>query len=342
MRHMFEYHVADNGVFTDNGVGCFRSPYSFFSAESSPTRLGMPFDISESSVFIKAFCCFSSLGRTAMQSDDDVHISPNQDISGTSAGLPENVIVGAPKDVPTRGLSGSSELASQSNLASSDSRWRQYQTSGGSNDPVVVQTSTMLSNALMNSNQHSLDTSAAKLSVNASAHVSAILPAVPEMCPAMDIMLVVSLIQELVSHSISKSQVPRSMALLCTKLNVTWACLTAFSSSGQHFQHCGAAHVMNQERLQLSHPGFLACLENVSPGSSASWGSSEERYSYTSCSTRENHSGERHDFGSGEGGSTGSGGQYSTLPKPVSAFMKVSIFDIDFENNVFGFQNRGR
>ena len=64
---------------------------------------------------------------------------------------------------------------------------------------------------------------------------------------ASDLLLTTNLIQELSSASSNcsnrKSVIPEAMALLCTKLNMTWACLTAFSSTCQHFQHCGAAHV---------------------------------------------------------------------------------------------------
>ena len=81
------------------------------------------------------------------------------------------------------------------------------------------------------------------------------LPSLPSALPsplpsphaASDLLLTTNLIQELSSASSNcsnrKSVIPEAMALLCTKLNMTWACLTAFSSTCQHFQHCGAAHV---------------------------------------------------------------------------------------------------
>ena len=139
----------------------------------------------------------------------------------------------------------------------------------------------------MDRDPRSTGTSASKLSLNPSAHTSAMLPSVPETRPAMDLTLVIALIQELIALSSSKKKlvIPKSMALLCSKLNVTWACLTAFSSTGQHYQHCGAAHVMHHEKLALAHPGFVACLENSGgtvPGASGDRGSG---YSHTSCFT---------------------------------------------------------
>ena len=98
-----------------------------------------------------------------------------------------------------------------------------------------------------------------------SLRISMPLPSVPEARPALNLTMVIALIQELTSLSSSKNKfiIPKSMALLCTKLDVTWACLTAFSSTGQHYQHCGAAHVMRQETLLQSHPDFVSALDKV-------------------------------------------------------------------------------
>ena len=146
-----------------------------------------------------------------------------------------------------------------------------HQSVGSSYVPQILQSQAL----------HSAENSASKLSLPQSSTTSALLPSVPETRPTMDLTLVISLIQELIMLSSSKAKhvIPKTMALLCSKLDLTWACLTAFSLSGQHYQHCGAAHALQQERLLLSHPGFLACMENggVSAGSG-------ERYSHNSNS----------------------------------------------------------
>ena len=286
-------------------------------------------------MFIRnALCCFPPSSDQVDQHEFDMPITAFDDNSGADAIIASTFVS---KDAPLRGLSDElSESASQSHLASgsvtalateSDSRLRHYQITGGSNEHVAqMSSSTLMSNhggAFLN--QNSLDISAAKLSLAPSAQASAMLPAVPETYPAMDLTQVVSLIQELAAQSSNKSlMIPRAMALLCTKLNLTWSCLTAFSSTGQHYQHCGAAHALNQERLLLSHPGFLTCLENSSPSAS----SSEDHYSHTSCPLSQNLDGSlRPDSGASgdeaaredvsEALRESSSYLKSTLPKPV-------------------------
>ena len=111
------------------------------------------------------------------------------------------------------------------------------------------------------------------------------------------------------------------MALLCSKLNLTWACLTAFSSTGQHYQHCGAAHAEHQEKLLLAHPGFLACMEN--PTGAA--GTASERFSHTSLvNSRGPTSGSRDEASREEGSespreeSSDTALPQASLPRPVS------------------------
>ena len=108
---------------------------------------------------------------------------------------------------------------------------------------------------------------------------------------------IMELIQELSSSSSNRNRIlviPEAMALLCTKLDVTWACLTAFSSTCQHFQHCGAAHVMPVDKKLRSIPAFSALC--------AAGRSSNSHFSYSSLNmSREESREESREQGSESG-----------------------------------------
>lgn len=73
----------------------------------------------------------------------------------------------------------------------------------------------------------------------------------------------ISLVQELNGCTTSdrgRPCVPKLMALLCSRLPVTWACLTCISSSAQHFQHAGAAYVPFHRHLLRLHPSFASMV----------------------------------------------------------------------------------
>ncbi|GAX85960.1 hypothetical protein CEUSTIGMA_g13376.t1 [Chlamydomonas eustigma] len=89
------------------------------------------------------------------------------------------------------------------------------------------------------------------------------LPSVPETRPAADLSKIISLVQDLMTLSASKRKqiIPKAMAVICSRLNLSYASLSTFSSSGKYFQVCGTCQFLAGEKLKLAHPAFLACME---------------------------------------------------------------------------------
>jgi hypothetical protein len=63
------------------------------------------------------------------------------------------------------------------------------------------------------------------------------------------------------SASKRKQLIPRAMVLICSRLNLSYASLSTFSSSGKSFQVCGTCQFLAGEKLKIAHPAFLACME---------------------------------------------------------------------------------
>ncbi|KXZ50296.1 hypothetical protein GPECTOR_17g935 [Gonium pectorale] len=69
-------------------------------------------------------------------------------------------------------------------------------------------------------------------------------------------MRVVALLQELLGLTSERMQVSKVMALLCQRLGVSWACLTALSTDGEVFQHIGSAYALESRTITCS---FSSC-----------------------------------------------------------------------------------
>lgn len=92
---------------------------------------------------------------------------------------------------------------------------------------------------------------------------SATLTASAVLSSAENLARAISLVQELNGCTTSdrgRPYVPKLMALLCSRLPVTWACLTCISSSAKHFQHAGAAYVPFHRHLLRLHPSFASMV----------------------------------------------------------------------------------
>ncbi|GLI69917.1 hypothetical protein VaNZ11_014643 [Volvox africanus] len=70
------------------------------------------------------------------------------------------------------------------------------------------------------------------------------------------VMRVVAILQELLGLTCERMQVSRIMALLCQRLCVSWACLTALSVDGKVFQHIGSAYAVEPK---ISTCSFSSC-----------------------------------------------------------------------------------
>ncbi|KAG2499690.1 hypothetical protein HYH03_002625 [Edaphochlamys debaryana] len=73
-------------------------------------------------------------------------------------------------------------------------------------------------------------------------------------------MRVVALLQELLGLTSERMQVSRIMGLLCQRLGVSWACLTALSADGEVFQHVGSAYLLDSSRGATC--SFSSCRTN--------------------------------------------------------------------------------